>query len=219
MGDGELDPETMGFMFLGYINWFFALGAISDLSYGVRAEMTAGTLEQMSMSPAPISLILLGRATASLLWNAIILILQTAALVMLLNIRFPMRWDGILVLLCTLIGTYGFGFVIAGATLIFKQFESFANLLQNVLLFLNGTLLPTASMPVWLAALALTLPTTQGVIVLRKVVLEGLSIRDTWQDNSLMWLVVHSCFYFVMGWAIFSYCERVAKRHGSLGQY
>jgi len=219
MGGGQFEFGGMGFMFLGYINWFFALGAISDLSYGIRSEMNAGTLEQISMSPAPIIVILLGRATASLLWNTLILTIQSIGLVLLLNIRFPMRWEGVVILLCTLIGTYGFGFILAGATLIFKQFESFSNLLQNALLFLNGTLLPTAVMPGWLAAVALTLPTTQGIIVLRRVVLDDVSLLSAWQDGSLMWLVVHSSLYFILGWIIFSYCETIAKRHGSLGQY
>jgi len=219
MGGGQLESDSMGFMFLGYLNWFFAQGAISDLSYGIRSEMNAGTLEQMSMSPAPIGVILLGRATSSLIWNAMILIVQSVGLFILLKIRLPMRWEGILILLITLIGTYGFSFILAGATLVFKQFESFSNLFQNVLLFLNGTLLPTAVMPAWLAAISLTLPTTQGVVVLRRVVLENVSLAAAWQDGSLMWLMVNSLVYFVLGWLVFSYCENVAKRQGSLGQY
>ena len=102
----------------------------------------------------------------------------------------PLRWQGLPVLAVTLVGVFGFGFVVAGAMLVLKQVHSFANLLQNVLLFLNGTMLPVDAMPGWMAGIARTLPTTQGVIVLRKVVLEGHSLASTWRDGSLVWLVV-----------------------------
>jgi len=219
MGGGELEPENTGYMFLGYLNWFFALGAITDLSFGIRSEMNAGTLEQMSMSPAPIGVVLLGRSAASLIWNTLILSIQSVGLFLVLKINLPLRWEGLVILLVTLVGTYGFGFILAGATLIFKQFESFSNLIQNILLFLNGTLLPTAVMPGWLAAVALTLPTTQGVVVLRRVMLDNVSLQAAWQDGSFFWLLVHSLTYFVLGWVVFAYCENVAKRQGSLGQY
>lgn len=219
LGGGQLEPEKMGFMFLGYLNWFYALGAINDLSYGIRSEMNAGTLEQMSMSPAPIGLVIMGRAASSLIWNTIILSIQSVVLFWLLKINLNLRWEALVILLCTLVGTYGFSFILAGATIIFKQFESFSNLFQNVILFLNGTLLPTAVMPGWLAAIALVMPTTQGIIVLRRVVLEGASLASVWQDGSLVWLVVNSVSYLIVGWVVFSYCENVAKRQGSLGQY
>jgi ABC-2 type transport system permease protein len=114
---------------------------------------------------------------------------------------------------------YGFGFILAGATLVLKQVESFSNLFQNILLFLNGTMLPVASMPGWLAAISHTLPSTQGVVVLRRVVLDGQSLAAVWQDRSLIWLLVHSAVYFATGWFVFAYCERTAKAQGSLGQY
>jgi len=75
------------------------------------------------------------------------------------------------------------------------------------------------AMPTWLAAIARTLPSTQGIIVLRKILLDGRSLTSTWQDRSLVWLLVNSAIYFAVGWIVFATCERVAKRQGSLGQY
>jgi len=219
MGDGQLKPAEMGPMFLGYLVWFFAMGAISDLAWGIRGEMTAGTLEQIAMSPSPIGAVLLGRAFANLLWSIVQVLIQGTVLMLLLRIRLPMRWEGLVILGITLVGVYGFGFVIAGMTLVFKQIESMANLIQNVLLFMNGTLLPIAVMPPWLAVIAQTLPSTQGIVVLRRVVLGGSSLAGTWRDGSLVWLLVHSTAYFAVGWAVFAYCERLAKARGSLGQY
>jgi len=219
MGGGELDPDQLASMFLGYLAWFYALAAISDLAWGIRGEINAGTMEQMSMSPMPVGLILMGRVFANLVITTIQLLIQGSVLLLLLGIRIPIRWEGLPVLALTLAGVFGFGFIVAGATLIFKQFESFANLIQNVLLFLNGTILPVDTMPGWLAGFGRTLPSTQGIVVLRRVILDGQSLVSAWQDGSLVWLVAHSAIYLVVGWLLFSYCERVAKERGSLGQY
>jgi ABC-2 type transport system permease protein len=219
MGGGELNPQRMASALIGYLAWFYALLAIDSLIFGMREEAQAGTLEQISMSPAPIGLVLLGRALANVILSTGQVLILGGAMFLLAGVRIPMRWEGLPVLAVTLVGVFGFGFVIAGAILVFKQIHSFTNLLQNILLFLNGTMLPVDTMPGWMAGIARTLPTTQGVVVLRKVILDGHSLTSTWRDGSLMWLVMHSAVYFAAGWAAFSLCERIAKDQGSLGQY
>lgn len=49
--------------------------------------------------------------------------------------------------------------------------------------------------------------------------LEGITLRGAWQDGSLLWLIVHSLSYLVVGVLIFLLCERIARRQGSLGAY
>lgn len=219
MGGGKLKPEMVTSALVGYLTWSYAAQTISDVSYGLRGEMQAGTLEQMSMSPVPISLILVGRVLATLLIGTAQALILGIALVLLTGAGLPLRWAGLPVLVATLVGVLGFGFVIAGAVLVFKHVESMFNLLINVLAFLNGTLLPVEAMPTWLAAIARTMPTTQGIIVLRKILLDGRSLTSTWQDRSLVWLLVNSFIYLAVGWIVFATCERVAKQQGSLGQY
>jgi len=219
VGQGQLDPDQMAHMFVGYLAWYYALSAIGDLAWGLRGEINAGTLEQMSMSPAPIGLTLMGRVFSNLLINTVQLLIQGIAFRLLFGLSVPMSWQAVAVLGLTVAGILGLGFLIAGATLVFKQFESFANLVQNGLLFLNGTILPVETMPSWLAGAARVLPSTQGIIVLRRVILDGRSLASVWQDGSLVWLTVHSTLFVAAGWAAFSYCERIAKRQGSLGQY
>jgi len=70
MGQGELNPEQLAFLFVGYLAWFYTREATGNLSWGLRGEMTAGTLEQMAMSPAPIGLILMGRVLANLILSS-----------------------------------------------------------------------------------------------------------------------------------------------------
>lgn len=219
MGQGELQPEALASTLLGYLVWFYAVGAISNMSWNLMEEMQAGTLEQMYMSPAPSSMILIGRVLSTMISTTVMVSIVAVALMLLLGVQLPMRLEGLPVLGITLIGLFGFGFIIGGATLLFKQVEALANLAQYVLLFLNGSLLPVDQLPPTIEAFALSLPSTQGIIVLRNVVLEGQSLVAAWNDQSLIWLTVHSVVYFVVGLIIFKWCEKRARTLGSLGHY
>jgi ABC-2 type transport system permease protein len=219
MTNGSLDPQELAPTFLGYVAWMYAMMAIGNVAYGIRSEMSAGTLEQMAMSPAPLGMVLLGRAIANMLVSTVQVLLMSFLLRQLVSVRITMNAAGVLVLLLTLLGILGFGFLIAGAVLVFKQVESLANLVQYVLLFLNGSLLPVEQMPAWLSSIAFLFPSTQGIIVLRQVVLGGQSLANAWRGGSLPWLVVHSGLFLLIGWIVFLICERAAKKQGSLGQY
>ncbi len=124
-----------------------------------------------------------------------------------------------MILLITLAGLFGFTLALSGAALVFKQIDALADALQNVLLFVTGALFPISIFPGWLAAIAQTLPITQGIVVLRAVVLNGESLSAALANGSLVYLLIHSALYLCGGWLIFKGCERYARRHGSLGQY
>lgn len=219
MGGGELQPEQLSSALLGYMVWFYAASAVSNMSWDLREETQVGTLEQMYMSPVRPALLLLGRTIANLLTTTVMVVLMGGILVLALGIPLQLRWEGLPIFVITLVGLFGFGFMIGGATLIFKHSESLGNLFQNALLFLNGALLPVDRLPGWLETFALTMPTTQGIIVLRNVMIDGQSLGAVWADGSLIWLIAHSLVYFILGWTVFAYCERIAKQRALLGQY
>jgi ABC-2 type transport system permease protein len=219
LGGGKLSPEKVASALLGYLVWMYAVTALSDMSYGLRGEISAGTLEQLAMSPAPVGLLLVGRVIATLISATVQVFLMGIVMYLLLGVRIPLRLEALPALLLTLLGVCGFGFIIAGAMLIFKQVESFSNLLNNALAFLNGAFLPVSAMPIWMATIAKTLPSTLGIIVIREIILDGKSLAATWREGSLVELTVNSVIYFAVGWLFFAVCERVAKNRGSLGQY
>ncbi|MBE0699516.1 MAG: ABC transporter permease [Anaerolineaceae bacterium] len=219
LGGGMFSPDKIASALLGYLVWMYTVTATSDLSYGLRGEISAGTLEQLAMSPAPVELLLVGRVIATLITATVQVILMGIAMYLLLGIHLPLRLEALPALLITLVGVFGFGFIIAGAVLIFKQIESFNNFMNNALAFFNGSFLPVSAMPIWMAGIAKTLPSTLGIIVIREIILEGKSLATTWRDGSLVELTINSVIYFAVGWLVFAVCERIAKNRGSLGQY
>jgi ABC-2 type transport system permease protein len=219
LGDGRFDDRQLPMMLLGYVVWFYARIVLIHTSADLVNEAAAGTLEQMYMSPISAEVLLLGRLFAMLVVTTLLVFFPTLGLILLLHIHIPPNWEGIVILILTLAGLFGFTMILTGAALVFKQIGALADLTQNILLFLSGSLVPVTHFPAWLAIVARTLPITQGIIVLREVVLDGQSLVAVWTNGSLIWLMVHSALYCAGGWLVFKLCERIAKQQGSLGQY
>ena len=218
-GGGELDSEMLPGSLLGFLLWFYAAFAISSMSSGITGDASIGTLEQLYMSPMPTWLVFVGRVIATFVKGTVMVALLGIVLAMVLPVTLPLELAALPPFALTMVGLFGFGYAIGGLTLVFKQIGSVNNLLTNVLLFLNGALLPVHHFPPWLETVAVFLPTTQGIIVLRKVVVDGASLIAVWEDGSMVFLAVQSVLYLAVGWALFNVGERVAKRRGTLGQY
>jgi ABC-2 type transport system permease protein len=219
IGNGSITQDRLSTSVLGFIVWFYTVNALTTVGIELAGEAQAGTLEQMYMAIVPSELILVGRALTTIISTTCLIVLFDLGLILFLHTAIPMSWQGLLVFLVTLVGLFGTGLIIAGATLIFKHVHDLANLIINMFIFLNGTLLPIERLPRWLASVATTLPSTQGIILLREVVLNGRSLGDIWADGRLLDLLLNSGMYLLVGWGIFKLCERIAQRQGSLGQY
>jgi ABC-2 type transport system permease protein len=219
MGEGDIDPEVMGPTMVGFMVWFYAFGAISNISLSLMSEAKIGTLEQVYMSPSPIELILFGRIFASFLTTSISAMVLAACFYFLLGVYLTLAWDSILVFIITIAGVFGFGFMLGGLTLAYKRVSAFGNIIQNMLLFMNGTLLPVDRFPEWMIWISKTLPTTQGIVVLRTIMIEDATLYSCLMDGSLIELILHSSAYLFAGWVIFRWGERFAMRKGTLGQY
>lgn len=217
--NGQLNPAPLASILLGYLVWFYARIVIMSSSEELMGEAQAGTLEQMYMSPIPAGLLLFARMLALLLSTTVMVVLPMAALALVLRIQIPLRWEELVTLVITLLGLFGFTLALSGMALIFKQIEALADLVQNALLFLTGALLPVSRFPEWLTIIAQSLPITQGIIVLRAVALQQVSLEKAWSDGSLVLLCVNSACYLLAGMVIFKCGERVAKMQGSLGHY
>lgn len=219
VGQGEITDEQVASTMLGFVITFYAMETIGNMSWALMTEAQAGTLEQMYMSPAPSQLIILGRSLASLVSASVELVFTTVILYAIFRFEIPLSWSMIPILLITIVGLLGFGYMVGGMTLIFKQVGPLANLIQNALMIVNGTFLPVSFMPTWLATAVTLFPSTLGIILMRRVVLEGASLGMLWSEGSLIWLCLHSGGFFVLGWFIYAYCEQIARKQGSLGQY
>jgi ABC-2 type transport system permease protein len=219
IGGGELSTEKLTYTLVGYFMWLYSSIVISGMCRDLLGEAQAGTLEQIFMSPVSVSIILIGRSFSTLITATINILLFTIAILWGLKISIYLQWQGLVIFIITMAGLFGFGFVIAGATLVFKRVGELAGLTANALLFLNGSMLPVEHFPKWLALFSKTLPTTQGIILLRENLLNMQSLSDLWRNHGLLFLGAQSVIYFLGGLLCFLWCVRRAKIQGTLGYY
>ena len=219
MGRGRMDAAALPSMLIGFVVWYYAFMAILSMSTSLATEAQTGTLEQTYISPAPPAWIFAGRAMSTFVSTTVMAGAMTIGLVAIVGVRLTMSLAVLPLFGMTLAGVFGFGFMVGGATLAFKRVEAVGNLVQNMLLFMNGTLLPVEHLPSWMAAIANSLPTTRGIAAMRAVAIDHRPLVDLWHDGTIAALAFHSAAYLAAGWLAFRWCERYARRHGTLGHY
>ena len=219
MGRGQLDPDVLAAMLIGYVLWYYAAIAIGNMSTVLVGEATTGTLEQMFMSPSPSWVLFIGRALSNLAVSTVYVGIVAIVLVVILGIRIPLNWQVLPVFALTIAGLFGVGFAVGAVTIIFKNVSALLTTAQVLLLFFNGTVLPINEFPAWLESFARAVPTSQGIVILRNITLDGESLITAWTSGALPYLVLHSSLLLSAGWLAFRVGERIAKRQGTLGQY
>lgn len=219
MGYGSFQTASLANTLLGFCLWTYAIFAISNMSFALREEQQQGTIEQMCMGQTSFATLLFGRTMATFLWTTLIILIGGGLITWGFGLELGLNAGIIPVMLLTIAGLYGLGYLVGAATLLFKNILSLANLLQNMLLFLNGAIVPVTFFPAWLLTATRVLPTTLGIEVMRMITLEGHTLRDAWQTGLLPLLAAHSTLWFTIGLGLFLLADREVRRRGLMGQF
>lgn len=216
---GTIIPEKVAPLVVGYLVWAYANYFIYDANYFIIDSSQTGVLEQVYLSPTPFYFKLISRFFAGMIFCSVELLLVLSTLLIWWPLHIPLSIGALSTFLVTLIGIVGFALMLAGMGLVFKKSGPFAYLINNILLFLNGSILPLERMPQWLQVASKTLPTTQGIHVLRNLMFNHHTFVSALQDGSFLLLCTNSLFYLALGCMIFKQCEKQAQYEGSLGHY
>ena len=184
---------------------------------GTLQEMNAGTFEQIHLSPLPFWTLSLGRVASAALEAVAVMAVLGGVLIPPLGIRFSPQLEAVFPLLLTLVGVAGFGLVLGALAIRVNSIGAILHVLQSIVVLLNGSFVPVTLYPGWLQLIADLLPTTLGVEVTRKLLLQGGSLASAWSDHSLVWLLVHSFALLVLGAVAYQLATRRALREGRLG--
>lgn len=204
--------ETLSGLVVGFMVWLFALYAYSELSWVLLQEAQQGTLEQLSMSPVGLGRVLLSRIAASMVYH---LLIVTAFLFLMM--ASTGKWLNLDILsllplmLMTISGVLGIGFIMGGLALVFKQVQASFQILQ--FLFVALIAAPPDKFP-----FVKFLPLSWGTRLIAKVMIGNTSILEI-PPGDLLFLLVNSVFYFSLGYAFFKLFERMARNRGLLGHY
>ncbi len=219
IGRGTIQQDRLAPIMLGFVGYIFFHMQTNRLFWGLLGEIQSGTLEQLYLSPLPSWLLTIGMTVASVVEATLTAILLSLLINLVVSVTIPLRWAALLPLVMLVLGSVGYSLILGGLTLRFKRLEILKDLFQTAVLIFGGVFVSLDRMPGWMATIARFLPLTPGVEGLRQTLLEGVSLGTLAADGTLLWMVGNAVAYLVLGIVIFRWCERVAKRRGTLGQY
>ncbi|WP_077706236.1 hypothetical protein [Virgibacillus sp. Bac330] len=108
----------------------------------------------------------------------------------------------------------GIGFVIAGIagiTLVFKQVDHILQLFQFVIMAMTF-------IPITIAPFLKYVPFMFGLQLIRDIGISNVSIIDI-PLSDLIFLILNSAIYLMIGLYLFKKCEKNAKQKGLFGHY
>jgi ABC-2 type transport system permease protein len=197
---------------MGFMLWSFIVFAYSDLTWDFINEAQQGTLEQLYMSPLGFGWVSISHILGWLLINFITTFGMLFAMMGITGHWLNVDFISILpLMLLTVWGVYGFGFLMGGLALVFKQVQAAFQILQFVWLGLVAA--PLDQFPMLKYA-----PVSWGTNLIGRVMIGEQSIFDI-PAGDLLFLAANSAVYFTLGFLGFKYFERVARDRGLLGHY
>jgi ABC-2 type transport system permease protein len=203
---------TLSGIVMGFMLWSFIIFAYSDLTWDFINEAQQGTLEQLYMSPLGFGWVAFCHVLSFLLINLVITFGMLFAMMGITGRWLNVDFVSVLpLMLLTVWGVYGFGFLMGGLALVFKQVQAAFQILQFVWLGLIAA--PLDQFPALKYA-----PVSWGTQLIGRVMIGGQSIFDI-PLSDLLFLAANSAIYFTLGFLGFKYFERVARDRGLLGHY
>lgn len=220
----KLDKEpmflgnTMEGWIIGCLMWMFGTSATLYMSEQWNNEAMTGTLEQLYISNSNPIYILLARILSTFFY--ILSLFPLAFYLFQISTRtyLNLKFFSILpILVLTFMGLCGFGFILAGITLIFKRIGTLFLILPFFPFGLAA--LPIENLSGNLQILAGILPLAQGVKLIRLVVLQNQGFIVLFINGEILILLLNSLFYLLIGMFGYKILEQIAKDKGLLGHY
>lgn len=195
----------------------FAVASTAALqgSGGVAEEINSGTMEQVQLSPARPSLLVLGRfgalAAEGLVPGAVVAAIFWSGF----GVHYAVRPNVLVPLLLTIADAMAYGLLMVALTLAVRSIGAVMHVFSMVIMFFGGMFVPVSAFPHGVEIFARFVPTTLGVLVLNST-LAGRGLGAAWANGTLPWLLVHVVLLTGLGWAVYRFTIRKARREGGL---
>ncbi|GAB4270016.1 MAG: ABC transporter permease [Candidatus Promineifilaceae bacterium] len=215
---GAYQGNYFAFVLIGItLGSYFSTG-LSGFAHALREAQTTGTLEALLMTPAPLSIIIIGSALWSYAFTTI-RVLAYLILGALLGMSFNQANFGAALVILTLaiIAFASIGILAAAIIMVIKRGDPVTGLLANAANLVGGVFYPVEVLPDWLQWLAKVLPLPYALHALRLALLNGAEWQTLWPDIAAL------LFFCLIGLPVsllaFRSAIHYAKRDGSLTHY
>ena len=220
------DPSAATNFVLGFIIGMFAFGVVGLFTQGLQGMARTGVLEQLCMSPHGLITNFLARTAVGSVTTIVSSSIMVWLVTLSVNGRLYFEAIPVLVLLAlTFVNLLGFGFMVGGLVLVFKQVGQVAILLRMGLfalaIFAKEELLQQG----WaLAAIMHALPITDAAICLKYVLIQDQgrlngAYESVFLHPSFYGLLISCVVWTILGMTCFRIMEDYSRSKGTLGVY
>ncbi len=207
-----------GFIFLGGVISGLVATSFWAMAMGLRNEMDAGTLEPVWLTPTRHETLVLGRALGGIVWFLISQVVLFAIGIAVFGLRFD---AGIVLavpaVIVATIGMIGVAYLLAGVVLIIRDANFFIDCTNFLFGAASGVAFPVTLLPGVFQAVALLLPTTYAMDLLRQY---AIGARPTFEPRlEYIGLFATTLVLYPVGRWAFARAERSMRIRGTLAQY
>lgn len=211
--------DYVAFIVVGLTMYMWINITLWNLGFQLRNEQMRGTLESNWLCPIWRFSILLGPSLTQLGTSILYLLVAVVEYQLIFGVGLVQGNPLLIVLLMllTIPSLYGIGVAFASLIIRFKEANTMVFLVRGIFMIFTGASYPLAVLPGWMQIVSAYLPLTYTIHGIRQVSLAGAGFWDILPD--LQMLLLFGLVILPVGYMLFRFTERRARRTGALGQY
>jgi len=208
----------IGYIVVGTTVWMWQNIVLWDVGFALRNEQMRGTLESNWLSPTWRFSYLLGHTGPQLITMTMFILITAIEFGLFLGVRLNGNpWLALLVMLTSIPAIYGLGFAFASIVITAREAHTFVFLVRGLVMIFCGITFPVSLLPGWMQSVATWMPQTYMIHGMRAAAFANASLTELWPD--LQALLLFGAFWLTLGYLLFQWMERRARRTGAIGQY
>ncbi len=202
-----------GSVFMSYTNL-----SLMSFKNTIQREQNMGTLEYVLLSKTPLWQLFLFNFTSSFIFTTMNVALLFLSLIYIFSVPIvPNFLDAFFVLLIIMFPLTGIGLLSASAILITKRGDPVGWLYSTLSGIFSGIYYPVEILPKWLRPVSYFIPSTYGIDVLRKILMNGESFYEI--KSKLIPIILLGIIIFPAGLLTFKHSFKKARICGTLTWY
>jgi ABC-type multidrug transport system permease subunit len=183
----------------------------------VQKTINPWSLEEVLVSPTSLTTFIVGSSLWSFIWSTGVVVIYLAIGVFIFGVALSVNILGTIIVLALGIGTFtGFSMIGAGILILTKQGDPVTALITIATTLFGNVLFPPQVMPVALQAISYVVPQYYFFTCIR-LMLTGWTIQMILPD--LIILVLMCAIIVPLGYGIYTWCLKTARKNGTLSWF
>jgi ABC-2 type transport system permease protein len=216
LSHARVQEQTL-YLLVGALLWSFLSVLFQVVSETVAWERWEGTLEYTFMAPIHRLTHLLGVCVYAVIYGALRVVLVLILLTMFfkLDLSHANLFAALVMLILSSVSFVGLGLVAAILPLLSPEKGPQAtHIILGIFLLVSGVYYPISYLPKWLYSIAVYSPGTYALNATRETIINGAGLMQL--GNEILILIASGFVLIPLGYFVFMWGERYAKRTGQL---